>query len=129
MGSWVEGISALTLFTDDVARSKVFYRDLLALDVVYEDAVSVVFRFGPTIVNLLSAAEAPELIAPATAAASADGSRVVMTIPVADVDARCADLRARGVELLNGPMDRAWGIRTASFRDPSGHIWEIAHDL
>jgi lactoylglutathione lyase len=23
-------------------------------------------------------------------------------------------------------MDRPWGIRTASFRDPGGHIWEIA---
>jgi lactoylglutathione lyase len=24
-------------------------------------------------------------------------------------------------------MDRPWGIRTASFRDPGGHIWEVAH--
>jgi uncharacterized glyoxalase superfamily protein PhnB len=23
-------------------------------------------------------------------------------------------------------MDRPWGIRTAAFRDPGGHIWEIA---
>jgi len=23
-------------------------------------------------------------------------------------------------------MDRPWGIRTASFKDPAGHIWEIA---
>lgn len=22
--------------------------------------------------------------------------------------------------------ERPWGIRTASFRDPGGHIWEIA---
>ncbi|MDQ3782600.1 MAG: VOC family protein, partial [Actinomycetota bacterium] len=28
--------------------------------------------------------------------------------------------------LLNGPVDRPWGVRTASFRDPAGHIWEIA---
>jgi lactoylglutathione lyase len=37
-----------------------------------------------------------------------------------------AELTARGVELLNGPIDRPWGIRTASFIDPGGHIWEIA---
>ena len=37
------------------------------------------------------------------------------------------ELKSRGVELLNGPIDRPWGIRTASFRDPGGHIWEIAH--
>jgi uncharacterized glyoxalase superfamily protein PhnB len=38
----------------------------------------------------------------------------------------CAQLTARGVTLLNGPMDRPWGVRTASFSDPGGHIWEIA---
>jgi catechol 2,3-dioxygenase-like lactoylglutathione lyase family enzyme len=26
-----------------------------------------------------------------------------------------------------GSTDRPWGIRTASFRDPGGHVWEIAH--
>ena len=51
---------------------------------------------------------------------------MVFTIQVDDVDAMCAELTARGVVLLNGPMDRPWGIRTASFRDPGGHIWEIA---
>jgi uncharacterized glyoxalase superfamily protein PhnB len=50
------------------------------------------------------------------------------TIEVDDVDAMCATLQQRGVELLNGPMDRPWGIRTASFSDPGGHIWEIAHN-
>jgi uncharacterized glyoxalase superfamily protein PhnB len=55
------------------------------------------------------------------------GSRFQFTIGVDDVDAKCAELATRGVELLNGPIDRPWGIRTASFRDPGGHIWEIAH--
>jgi uncharacterized glyoxalase superfamily protein PhnB len=45
---------------------------------------------------------------------------------VDDVDATAAELKRRGVELLNGPTDRPWGIRTASFPDPGGHIWEIA---
>ncbi|WP_327708831.1 hypothetical protein OG912_08485 [Streptomyces sp. NBC_00464] len=35
-------------------------------------------------------------------------------------------LADRGVTLLNGPVDRPWGIRTAGFRDPGGHIREIA---
>ena len=66
------------------------------------------------------------MIAPAPVAASADGVRSQFTLGVEDVDATCEQLRERGVELLNGPMDRPWGIRTAGFRDPSGHIWEIA---
>ena len=39
------------------------------------------------------------------------------------------ELASRGVELLNGPIDRAWGMRTASFMDPAGHIWEVAQEL
>ena len=35
-------------------------------------------------------------------------------------------LAARGVELLNRPMDREWGMRTAAFTDPDGHVWEVA---
>lgn len=54
------------------------------------------------------------------------GTRALLTITVDDVDAMCAELAARGVELLNGPMDRPWGVRTAAFRDPGGHVWEIA---
>ena len=40
-----------------------------------------------------------------------------------------AELDARGVALLNGPMNREWGVRTASFTDPAGNIWEIAQQL
>jgi lactoylglutathione lyase len=44
-------------------------------------------------------------------------------------DATCAELQARGVALLNGPIDREWGMRTASFTDPAGNIWEVAQEL
>lgn len=43
-----------------------------------------------------------------------------------DVDAAAAQLAGRGMKFLNGPMNRWWGIRTVSFADPSGHIWELA---
>ena len=64
---------------------------------------------------------------PAAVAGRDAGVRAVFTLQVDDVDAMCEVLTERGVELLNGPMDRPWGIRTASFVDPGGHIWEIAH--
>jgi catechol 2,3-dioxygenase-like lactoylglutathione lyase family enzyme len=73
-----------------------------------------------------SSAAAGELVEPASVASRGAGSRHVFTIEVDDVDAMCAELTKRGVELLNGPMDRPWGVRTASFSDPGGHIWEIA---
>ena len=55
-------------------------------------------------------------------------SRLQLTVQVENVDAMCAELVKHGVVLVNGPMDRPWGIRTACFSDPGGHIWEIAHD-
>jgi catechol 2,3-dioxygenase-like lactoylglutathione lyase family enzyme len=124
--SWAKGIDAITLFVEDLAATKEFYLDVFSLPIHYEDDNSAVFKFGNTLINLLSAAEAPDLIAPATVAPAGAGSRMQFTIAVGDVDAMCAELSNRGVQLLNGPIDRPWGIRTASFRDPAGHIWEIA---
>jgi catechol 2,3-dioxygenase-like lactoylglutathione lyase family enzyme len=124
--SWPRGISAITLFVEDLAVAKQFYGEVFALPLIFEDASSAVFNFGNTLVNLLKATEAPELIEPASVASREAGSRVQFTIEVDDVDAMCAELAKRGVKLLNGPIDRPWGIRTASFMDPGGHIWEIA---
>ena len=119
-------VDAITLFVEDLPRSRSFYEDVFGLPVVFEDDASVVFKFGGTLVNLLKTEAAQELIEPAAVASRDDGSRFQLTIEVDDVDATCAELAERGVELLNGPMDRPWGVRTASFRDPGGHIWEIA---
>ena len=126
MGSWPKGISAITVFTEDLEATKRFYGEVFGLPVHYEDDASAVFNFGNTLINLLKAAEARELIEPAPVAPPEAGARIQFTIEVDDVDATCAELAKRGVELLNGPMDRPWGIRTAAFRDPGGHIWEIA---
>jgi catechol 2,3-dioxygenase-like lactoylglutathione lyase family enzyme len=125
--SWVKRIDAITLFVEDLAAAKQFYQDVFGLPIHYEDANSAVFKFGETLINLLAISEAPALIEPAAVAPRESGSRMQFTIGVDDVDAMCAELASRGAELLNGPMDRPWGIRTASFRDPGGHIWEIAH--
>jgi catechol 2,3-dioxygenase-like lactoylglutathione lyase family enzyme len=126
MDGWPTGISAITLFAEDLATTKAFYQEVFGLPVHYEDDASAVFDFGNTLINLLAATEAVDLIAPAAIAPPGAGARVQFTITVDDVDATCAALARRGVELLNGPIDRPWGIRTACFRDPAGHIWEIA---
>jgi catechol 2,3-dioxygenase-like lactoylglutathione lyase family enzyme len=126
VSSWPSRISAITLFVEDLAAAKEFYGRVFGLPVVFEDDDSVVFKLGNTLVNLLKTTAAGELIEPAAVAPREAGSRLQLTIEVDDVDAMCAELTARGVVLLNGPMNRPWGVRTASFKDPAGHIWEIA---
>ena len=126
VAAWPKAISAITLFVEDLEATKAFYQEVFGLPVAFEDGDSAVYRFGETMINLLKVGEAPELIAPAPVAPPEAGARYQFTIEVDDVDAMCEELKRRGVELLNGPMDRPWGIRTAAFRDPAGHIWEIA---
>ena len=124
--AWPKGIFAITIFVDDLHTTKEFYLRVFGLPVDYEDDNSAVFKFGDLLINLLKTSAAENLIQPAAVADQDAGSRFVFTIHVDDVDAMCAELTARGVKLLNGPIDRPWGVRTASFIDPGGHIWEIA---
>jgi catechol 2,3-dioxygenase-like lactoylglutathione lyase family enzyme len=126
MSSWATGISTITLFVEDLPATKQFYQDVFGLPVHFEDSESAVFNFGNMLVNLLKVSAAPELIEPAAVGRADAGARFQLTINVDDVDAVCAELAKRGVELLNGPIDRPWGVRTACFRDPAGHVWEIA---
>ena len=129
MPVWPGSISAITLFVDDLSATRAFYLEVFGLPILFEDEDSAVFRFDNTMINLLKSSAAVSLIDPATVASPDTGSRVQLTLDVENVDATCAELAGHGVVLLNGPMDREWGIRTASFRDPGGHIWEIAQPL
>jgi lactoylglutathione lyase len=125
----LRSVGAITLFVDDTQRSKSFYKDVFGLPPIYEDEDSAAFRFENLIVNLLEIPAARDLIDPGVVAGAEAGSRFQLTIWVDDADAVCAELASRGVSLLNGPVDREWGMRTASFTDRDGHIWEIAQKL
>ena len=122
-------VGAITLFVENPQRSKAFYERVFDLSTIYEDENAAAFRFENMIVNLLEKPAARELIEPALVADREAGSRFQLTIWVDDADAVCEELASRGVSLLNGPMNRDWGMRTASFTDPDGHIWEVAQEL
>lgn len=125
----LDAIEVITLFVGDIDQAKAFYKRVFAAEVVFEDDVSSVLKFSGLMVNLLLDTQAPTLVAPSAVAPAGAGSRMMLTIKVDDVDSACAELAERGVALLNGPIDRPWGRRTAAFADPSGHVWEIAQEL
>ena len=129
MSESLKSVGAITMFIGEIQRSKAFYEQVFDVQAIYEDEDAVAFQFENMIVNLLRTGAAHQLIDPATVGAGDAGSRFQLTIEVDDVDAACSALAAKGVELLNGPMDREWGVRTASFTDPDGHIWEVAGRL
>ena len=125
----LDGLGAITLFVEDLPRTAAFYREVFGLSAVHEDDDSAAFRFGATILNVLRADAATELVEPAPVGGPDAGRRVQLTIWVEDTDAVCAQLHEHGVALLNGPVDRPWGKRTAAFADPGGHVWEVAQDI
>ncbi|WP_246577716.1 VOC family protein [Actinospica durhamensis] len=121
-------LDVITFFVEDVPASKKFYTEVFGLPVIWEDENSAVVKLSNLIINLLDVSEAPMLVEPVPVA-ERGGSRALLTIEVDDADAVCAELEAHGVTLLNGPIDRPWGRRTAAFADPAGNTWEIAQVL
>jgi catechol 2,3-dioxygenase-like lactoylglutathione lyase family enzyme len=121
------GLFAITLLTYDLAGSERFYGEFLGLNKVWGDEVSAIYKVGGTMINVLSDALSAELLEPAKLAAVGAGEKAVYTLRCPDVDATCTELEAAGVTIVNGPVDRPWGVRTASFQDPSGNIWELAN--
>ena len=129
MSEALKSVGAITLFVEDLPAARSFYERVFGRTAAFEDDSSAAFNDDNSLKNVLAAQAAGVVIAPVAVASPGAGSRFLLTIWVDDVDAACAELAAQGVGLLNGPVDRPWGLRTASFTDPGGHIWELAQSL
>jgi lactoylglutathione lyase len=127
--TWATKLAGVTLVQEQLDEAKAFYTEVFELRPAFEDESNAVFKIGETIVHLLDVGAAPDLIGPGPVAAPSAGHRAQLTIQVDDVDDLCRQLAQRGVRILSGPMDRPWGIRTANFEDPGGHLWEVWTDL
>ncbi len=125
----LKNVNVINLFAEDLVGTKSFYQEVFGLPLLFADENSALFRFENVMIMVRDVSAAPEMIAPAAVGSPEGGSRTVLAVFVDDVDAACTELAHRGVVLLNGPADRPWGMRTVSFSDPAGHIWEIAQDL
>ena len=128
MADWEKEIGAMTLLVADLGRSKQFYQDAFGLTAQHEDGRSVMFRFGNMYVFLR---KAPVVDGPPADPVLdlAKGGAGQFAIIVDDVDAVTAELADRGVPVISGPSDRDWGMRTVTFADPSGHVWEVAQPV
>jgi catechol 2,3-dioxygenase-like lactoylglutathione lyase family enzyme len=125
-----KSVSAITLFVDDLARSKEFYARVFDVKPADEEEGTGIFEFGNLFVRLLSRAEAEkELLGQVPLADPGSGVSVELAMRVPNVDARAAELVERGVTISFGPVDRPWGVRHVGFRDPDGHLWVHGGDI
>lgn len=127
MAEWEKQIGAINLIVGDLERSKTFYREVFCLTPQHEEENLAVFRFKDMYVMLQPG---PAHQAPAGEVLGLAQKGVgQFAIIVKDVDAVRAELDGHGVILISGPADRDWGMRTLTFADPGGCIWEIAQEL
>jgi catechol 2,3-dioxygenase-like lactoylglutathione lyase family enzyme len=131
MAQSAKSVSAITLFVEDLARSKEFYERVFQVSCVVEaDAGTVVLEFDNLFLRLLTRTEAEkEMLGQVPLADPASGASFELAMGVADVDARAAELVERGVSIAYGPIDRPWSVRHVAFRDPDGHLWVHGADI
>ena len=114
----VETISAITLAVTDMARSVVFYRDCVGLEMLYggEETSFTSFRVGGGYVNLILASEKPQW-----------WGRLIFYVD--DVDAHYERLTGFGLAPTTSPADARWGERYFHIDDPDGHELSFARPL
>jgi lactoylglutathione lyase len=130
MAQSLKTVSAITLFVEDLQRSKEFYERVFEVTAADEDEGTLIFKFDNYFLRLLTRSEAEkEMLGRVPVADSNAGASFELASRVDDVDALCAQLAERGVSITFGPVDRPWGVRNAAFRDPDGHIWAFSADI
>lgn len=130
MGVHVKRVDVVVLFVGELGRAKAFYRDTLGLPLRHEDESSAYFELETASLLLLTREGAQDLLsAQEVAAETPTGARSQLVAFVEDVDALYDQLKGKGVEFILAPVDRPWGLRTAHFKDPDGHLWEISQPL
>lgn len=123
-------ISALSLFVDDLPAAKTFYASVFPdAPVLFEDTTSCALSFSNLIVNLLVTSEAAALVQPHPVGGPDAGRRFQISVWVRDLEVVFEKLILLGVDILTGPTDQPWGIRTVTFVDPAGHSWEVGQRL
>ncbi|MGH2723643.1 MAG: VOC family protein [Actinomycetota bacterium] len=119
-------VDYVILYAADLGRSIAFYRDTLGLSFRFERNGYAEFDAGPTRFALFERSRLPDLIGQVPDPGGPAGEVLFL---VDDVDAEAERLRAEGVEILTGPVDRAWGHRTLHLLDPDGHVVELAQEI
>lgn len=113
----LEAISAVTVFTADMARAVRFYRKFgFALRYGGESADFTSFHVGPGYLNL-APGRPPERL----------WGRII--IHVSNVDAMYRQAKAAGIHTETAPADAPWGERYFHVRDPDGHGLSFARPL
>ena len=107
----VERVDFVSFLTQDIARAKRFYTDVLGLEIETEGKSDMEFRAGQVTLDIFDPTSVGREFAPSPAG-------IALRVP--DVEAARAELEAKGVAFDGETVDT--GVcNMAFFRDPDGN--------
>ena len=107
----VERVDFVSFLTQDLARAKRFYTEVLGLEVETEGEHDMELRAGQVTLDIFDPSSIGQPFAPSPAG---------LALRVPDVDAARAELEAKGVE-FDGETIATGVCRQAWFKDPDGN--------
>lgn len=127
-------LNVITLAVADLKRSLAFYRDGLGLETKgivgteFEDGAVVFFDMNPGLILALYPREAlaKDGKVPVTPPSSSEFSLGHNVKSTAEVDAIMRAAAKAGAVITDPAHKRFWGGYSGYFKDPDGHLWEIA---
>jgi catechol 2,3-dioxygenase-like lactoylglutathione lyase family enzyme len=107
----VERIDFVSVLTQDIARAKEFYTEVLGLELESEGESDMEFRMGQVTLDVFDPSSIGQPFAPSPAG---------FALRVPDVDAARAELEAKGVQ-FDGDTVETSVCKQAWFKDPDGN--------
>jgi catechol 2,3-dioxygenase-like lactoylglutathione lyase family enzyme len=126
----LDGILETALYTDDMARARAFYEGVLGLKAIFEDKRLVAYGVaGRDVLLIFKRGAARETVTmPGGTIPGHDGAgplHIAFRIGKDELARWEAHLAARGVA-IEGATNWSRGGRSIYFRDPDGHLLELA---
>lgn len=133
-------ITHVTVFVDDQDKALAFYRDVLGMQVNTDADLGEMMRWltvnppsQPNVQIVLEPVGMGGMRSDEDAAAitelMAKGTLNALIFQTDDVDADFERVRAAGAEIMQEPIDQAYGVRDCAFRDPSGNHLRLSQPL
>jgi catechol 2,3-dioxygenase-like lactoylglutathione lyase family enzyme len=107
----VEHVDFVSFLTEDIARSKDFYTEVLGLEIETVGESDMELRAGQVTLDIFDPSSIGQPFAPSPAG---------LALRVADVDAARAELEAKGV-VFDGETIETGVCKQAWFKDPDGN--------
>ena len=107
----VEHVDFVSFLTQDIARAKRFYTDVLGLEIETEGESDMELRCGQVTLDIFDPSSIGQPFSPSPAG---------LALRVPDVDAARAELEAKGVE-FDGATIETSVCKQAWFKDPDGN--------